>query len=99
MLTNHFSRIHVGGGTENRFAYVVTGVEKPLSPGQAISIKFNGVDCPEAAEVPRLQFPPHVAETVYHRIPAGLLHDGDNVVYARLNPGEARAVWCEIALL
>ena len=91
-------RIHVGGGTKNRSACVVTGLEQALTPGQSVSIKLNGVDCPEVAEVPQPEFPPHVAEAVCRKIPEGLLHDGDNIVHIHLNTGETRAVWCEIAM-
>ena len=92
-------RINVGGGTANRTAYVVTGVEKPLEGNQKICIKFHGVDCQEAEPLKDFKFPGQVADTAYHKIPEGLLHDGDNVFHVHLTEGENRAVWCEIAIL
>ena len=92
-------RINVGGGTANRTAYVVTGVEKPLEGNQKICIKFHGADCQEVEPLNDFKFPEQVADTAFHKIPEGLLHDGDNVFYVHLTEGENRAVWCEIAVL
>ncbi len=92
-------RINVGGGTAGRTAYVVTGVEKPLEGDQKICIKFHGTDCPAAEPLPDFKFPENVAGAAYHKIPDGLLHDGDNVFHIHLTAGENRAVWSEIVIL
>ena len=91
-------RLNVGGGTENREAFIIFGLDAPAKAEAKPAFYLNGEKC-ETAEARQLSFPSLVKGQICAKAPAGALHDGDNVIDVKVDGDEPTANWCEITLM
>ncbi len=90
-------RLNVGGGTANRPAHVVL-----FGHGlQGTEVRLNTVLCQESPTLPPLDGIPSAVGTGHAwSIPAGALHDGDNVLEFDQRQFDSPLIdWCEIVIL
>lgn len=88
-------RINVGGGTANRDAVIIIAVDKLA---EALNVRLNTVRCTKCAMPENYEKPLADGTFCAWQIPAGALHDGDNVIEVEY-PGEYIYInWAEIII-
>ena len=90
-------RLNVGGGTQGRDGFVILGTDAPLKDGATFQIYLNGAPC-EIVPTPDMRFPSYIKNTICAKAPANALHDGDNVIDAKVDGDTITATWCEILI-
>ena len=88
-------RLNVGGGTQDRDAFIVIGLDSEPCDGFEFQCYLNAEKC-EIASVPAMRYPSFVKGCICAKASGGALHDGDNVIDIRADGAELTADWCEI---